>query len=493
MLFGTAVLSFNFANEYFALNGETPLSALPSVQSMLRRTGQNEHFNAHHADRLAWPAFLEEQFTRLDGIFLPYALHGAVEAVGLPGGLIGILGAGACLIGLLFVRQKLLWTSLALAGFCWALPMRHNVAFHDYEVLFFIGLPLLLFSMGLSYLHRLAGERLIAGLATVALLIFVVSSVQMSRVGYDAEAAGVQEAMMADFEGIRRMTEGKSVFVPPRDAIQFAGVRYALDYYLAGRVLVSGWSDSGAADFLVSHHRFDAPALLTPENRQVFLYRTSDFSALIDEMIGSSEPVIRHRFFEVYHNRNRLIYVRTQSGGQAARLTKDTPLVGEPFVASLAPPIRLALASREPWQWERFSAAEGWTTISAPTLGGSYAYTPTPADVGQRLRASVYYTPRGGNRGKALTLPSAPVQPSGGFVRFFLHVDPVDLNDLPDHRKQYGFDNLDFHLHDFSLPDLPRERFIAVRALPAYDIARIRTGQYTAHGRLWEAEGSFEE
>ena len=26
---------------------------------------------------------------------------------------------------------------------------------------------------------------------------------------------------------------------------------------------------------------------------------------------------------------------------------------------------------------------------------------------------------------------------------FFLHLMPADVNDLPDHRKQYGFDNLD--------------------------------------------------
>ena len=28
---------------------------------------------------------------------------------------------------------------------------------------------------------------------------------------------------------------------------------------------------------------------------------------------------------------------------------------------------------------------------------------------------------------------------------FFLHLDLVDVNDLPNHRKQYGFDNLDFN------------------------------------------------
>ena len=69
---------------------------------------------------------------------------------------------------------------------------------------------------------------------------------------------------------------------------------------------------------------------------------------------------------------------------------------------------------------------------------------------------------------------------------FFLHLYPVDLNDLPDHRKQYGFDNLDF---DF---DLHGERFddkcLAIRALPEYDIERIRVGQYEGDRVLWTEE-----
>ena len=58
---------------------------------------------------------------------------------------------------------------------------------------------------------------------------------------------------------------------------------------------------------------------------------------------------------------------------------------------------------------------------------------------------------------------------------FFLHLYPGDVNDLPDHRKQYGFDNLDF---DF---EWHGERFAGkcwVKALlPEYGISVIRTGQ----------------
>ena len=57
---------------------------------------------------------------------------------------------------------------------------------------------------------------------------------------------------------------------------------------------------------------------------------------------------------------------------------------------------------------------------------------------------------------------------------FFLHIDPVNRDDLPDYRQQYGFDNLYFIFGDYG--QRIGDRCIAVRPLPEYDIIRIRTG-----------------
>ena len=72
---------------------------------------------------------------------------------------------------------------------------------------------------------------------------------------------------------------------------------------------------------------------------------------------------------------------------------------------------------------------------------------------------------------------------------FFLHVFPVALFDLRADRQLYGYDNL-----DFQLDVLEREACMAIRRLPDYDIATIRTGQYHYHHgeytHFWS--GSFE-
>ncbi len=83
-----------------------------------------------------------------------------------------------------------------------------------------------------------------------------------------------------------------------------------------------------------------------------------------------------------------------------------------------------------------------------------------------------------------------PCAPADTEALFFLHVIPVDANDLPDHRKQYDFDNLDF---DFEWRGVIFEgKCMVAIALPEYAITRIRTGQFTDEGSLWEGEFRFD-
>ena len=74
--------------------------------------------------------------------------------------------------------------------------------------------------------------------------------------------------------------------------------------------------------------------------------------------------------------------------------------------------------------------------------------------------------------------------------QFFVHLVPVDLNDLPSHRKQHGFDGFNFDFRNHLL--LKEGVCVARRELPdfAYAIAAIRTGQFVpGEGQIWN--GSF--
>ena len=75
---------------------------------------------------------------------------------------------------------------------------------------------------------------------------------------------------------------------------------------------------------------------------------------------------------------------------------------------------------------------------------------------------------------KNLIYVQNPCQPEDLESRFFLHINPVDRNDLPEHRQEYGFDNLDFIFGDVG--QRIGNRCTAVRPLPQYDIISFRTG-----------------
>ena len=72
---------------------------------------------------------------------------------------------------------------------------------------------------------------------------------------------------------------------------------------------------------------------------------------------------------------------------------------------------------------------------------------------------------------------------------FFVHLLPVDVNDLPSHRRQHGFDGFNFDFRNHLL--LKEGVCVARRELPdyAYAIAAVRTGQFNGDGQIWE--GSF--
>ena len=72
---------------------------------------------------------------------------------------------------------------------------------------------------------------------------------------------------------------------------------------------------------------------------------------------------------------------------------------------------------------------------------------------------------------------------------FFLHIAPVDRNDLPSHRQQHGFDGLNFAIRNHLL--IQEGACVARRKLPdyAYAIAAVRTGQFNGDGQIWA--GSF--
>ena len=103
------------------------------------------------------------------------------------------------------------------------------------------------------------------------------------------------------------------------------------------------------------------------------------------------------------------IYRVTRNGtdpAPASFISIVSPIAGESFGVKLSAWLECRRSGR--WLWERGSDATGWTKVTSH--GATYQYTPTAADVGHRLRASVDCTDKDGNTIRAMTAPSEPVQ-----------------------------------------------------------------------------------
>ena len=87
----------------------------------------------------------------------------------------------------------------------------------------------------------------------------------------------------------------------------------------------------------------------------------------------------------------------------------------------------------------------------------------------------------------ALVYVKEPCEQADTEERFFLHVVPERVSDLPEDRREYGFNGLDF---DFFLNGAWFDGKCASRvALPGYPIASIRTGQHISGVReIWSVE-----
>ena len=344
LLFGAAVLSFNFANEYAALGGETPVAELPSFQSMLMRTGLNQDFDPRRSLR-----FLQQEFIRACVASVPFVLpNWAIDLLGWspsPGlsgleasvyvlALLTVVGGSTTVVrlaGPLLSRQnRMLLAVLALSGFFLVLIMHYNVSVptHDYEALFYVGVPLVFYSLLLLYVHKRWGHRPVVGFVSAALLAFVVSVFQMEqRWPRDARAAEIQQDALAELGAIRETTRGKVVLLLRSFEPEWPGRSGHIDvlkygwgwiYYLAGSVLARSPDLEAAiraADFVVTRDRVESSALLTPGNDRVFLYDSAGIDDLLElhraayRQAVSGDPVARS-YFDVYLGDGVLTYLR---------------------------------------------------------------------------------------------------------------------------------------------------------------------------------------
>ena len=529
LAFGAALLSFNFANEYRALDGKTSLTNLPSYTSMIRR-GTGDRNDALEADLGAplseiWPysKVIEQQFHRIGIISAPYALPGYATERDIEFWqywvIAGIVVSAACCIGLAFTRRKALWATLAFYGFLWALALRYNVVFHEFEAMHHIGMPLTFFTLALLWMRRQSNDRMMMMLAAVAVIVFAFSASQIARIVTRPDDHARHAQALADFDAIRAIADGKIVYVPPpfRDTHAIGG-RFAEDFYLSGSVLVTDGNLREHADYFISNQRLPATETLTPHNRVAFLYRQSDYTRWYQAAISDAAgPFIRENF-NVFMRQNTILFGKQDCSEEE---------VESRFILHIFPsdPEDLPFIRGEygfdnlDFQFERRGVRLGgdcFASIDLPRypIATIRAGQQSPAgrirwltDIPLALHRSLYrqsdfprwYESALADSAGPLVRENFDIYTSENAIlfgkqdcseqdfesRFILHIFPSEPADLPYARRQHGFENLDFR---FDRRGIRLDgKCLASIDLPNYPIDRIRVGQKPPDGAiLWQ-------
>ena len=435
MLFGGGVLGWNLAQEHAALGGQRSLAELPSVHSMLKRTGLRETGVGLLPEELRWPTFVQWQFHRVGAASLPFALSPFVElaesvwrASAKPWlawlGVVAILGAFAGLR--FFPSARAPPAALALAGFGWAYLASGSTAWaqHQFETMFHVGVPLCLSAAVLLGARRLwrPAPRFCAAAAVV---VFAASGVAMAQRYHDDDKARQQRAQLAEFDVVAKTIQGKSVWVAePRPGLGggLTKNRFLLDFFTSGSYVhypetprLPDLEEISAFDFVLAFERPGAgqgagdhtPALLTPDHRFAFLYQAA--------------------------------------GGLAA--VRQARLADYRRVREFEPVARSA-----------------WDIHIVPGAARERAGAPTGRVEGEHEPGS-----------REIAYIKAPCQLDDTTGRFFLHLTPADANVPVSARVEFERrDHLFFQRHGVMVDD----KCLLRLPLPTWPVANVHTGQF---------------
>ena len=127
-----------------------------------------------------------------------------------------------------------------------------------------------------------------------------------------------------------------------------------------------------------------------------------------------------------------------------------------------------------------------WVIYALPHNMGDYL-TGLVAEIGEPVAQAFFNVHLDRNK-KKIAYVKRPCVKEDVSEWFYLHLEPERASDLPEGRKQYGYDNLDFNFRGYGIRT--DGVCLAMRALPKYPIAWIRTGQYVLqNGRpTWSTE-----
>ena len=326
LLFGGILLSFNIVNEYAAFAGERSFRNLPTIDSLIYRSGFSQEFNEEFNDELSLRYFMKEQIYRIGGMMVPFGIPGFTNRLGLSseavlgnhGVIIGAVSLFLALLILIHARYKTILFPVVVMGFVWSFPLRNQTTFHDAEAIFYIGIPLIIISFPLLHLWKMINDRYMAVFSLVSLGILCFSIAQMARIGLSPVESGRQHALFTDIKRIQAMVLEEKVLHIPENYDELP--RWSLGFYFPQNITTY---NRDIADYAISTEKIPGITSLISNSTSLFFYNSDEYNMEYSAVIAQITATVRQLSmkdpnidmnateYDVYLEGNSLWYLRS--------------------------------------------------------------------------------------------------------------------------------------------------------------------------------------
>jgi hypothetical protein len=262
IIWGAILLGYNIHIEAQTIG--LPYTKTSIVTSASKRLSLDETFNEQYQDKLRWTKFIPEQFDRIINLAIPQG-HRQL------GPLKYLILLPMMIFIPIFIKkqepdQRLIPLLMILSGIAWLFPLRNLTVFHYFTIMYYIGIPLVLYMAIFSTIKFLKQHKYF--LLIFCLVLYAASNLLLYQ--KHSEIAEQVNDYTYDFNRIKQQIVGqhKNIHVQGNLEDLVPGAPFAIGFYLPEHHI----SPLEMSDYIISKNKDYASNPLTPFNKKIFLF-----------------------------------------------------------------------------------------------------------------------------------------------------------------------------------------------------------------------------
>ncbi len=267
IIVGFLILLFQILNEVNVTKND--LLKTPTIVSMQNRLGLNKKFEYKYYKYINHKQTLKIQTSRVIGMVSPFYKNKLFSKIYVI--IISIIFIYSLLkYGKQYYQLFELLLLLVIAGILWGFGMNNFTNFHEFQAIYYIGIPIIIYSSIAILIKELFSSHMSLYLLSISLVVFLINTFIYNSI--KNTMALKSNIYTYDMQNNNYYIRQLSKICFDGNITKLCGGYHGCEFYLSGNYLEIDKNSS--CDFLISKNRkYKDAILLTPNNKKLFLYR----------------------------------------------------------------------------------------------------------------------------------------------------------------------------------------------------------------------------